>query len=499
MHELQAVSNRNPHAVKVGLSLEIDDLPDESPLKAKVIAHESQFWKKPRPDGHYDADLDTTLALYRAGRGWGGYGPAIRLGRPYTARHVPWYLTPTNTSDDWRHYFANLSSEGLMWSPQIGKTMIAPAPRKTLTVGMATFRDWPGVWATIQGIRINHPECLDRIEIIVIDNDPKGNPAGGEESHSAKVKNLCDRIGAKYEHYTAVAGTAAAKGRIFDLATTQAVVVMDCHVMLPNGVLKRLIDWFDMHPDSKDLYQGPLIGDGGLADIVGTHFNPGWGSLMYGQWAIDPRVAVDEPFEILMHGCGLFACNKHAWPGFHPLLRGFGPEEFHIHQRFRQRGGKCWCVPWLKWCHRFGNPDGKKPPGLHPEERLRGHLITHFDSGQPAVDEIRKHFVDESGMSAERFDAVLNATRSEMNPTPPEPPNWMIRGWNFTQAMSRWVSAGRPMRTQAEIDERLAICQSCDQLRGDQCSKCGCTCVQTNQVINKLALSTEKCPLGKWN
>ncbi|MBS0206644.1 MAG: glycosyltransferase [Planctomycetes bacterium] len=289
----------------------------------------------------------------------------------------------------WRRDYTSLTRAKL--SDQEPSTNNQERPK--LTIGMATFRDWPGVWATIQSIRLNHPECLNEIEFVVVDNDPQGDPNGGERSHSAKCKGLCARAGGKYEHFTAVQGTAAAKGRIFDLATAPAVLVLDCHVILPTGSLRRLIDWFAARPDSKDLYQGPCIGDGGYDDVVGTHFAPYWGSLMYGQWAHDAQgLASGEPFEIPMQGCGLFACNKSAWPGFHKLLRGFGPEEFHIHQRIRRNGGKCYCLPWLRWCHRFGNPAGSSPPGLHPTERLRGHLITHLDTGAPALTEIKKHF-----------------------------------------------------------------------------------------------------------
>jgi hypothetical protein len=282
---------------------------------------------------------------------------------------------------------------------------------------MATLRDWPGVWATIQGLRLNHTECLDDLEIIVVDNDPNGTPySGGESSHSSKCRSLCERIGARYDHYTAIAGTAAAKGRIFELATAPAVLAIDCHVLLPNGVIRRLIDWFDRNPSSKDLWQGPCLGDAGINDIIGTHFAPNWGSLMYGQWAIDPRVFQgDDPFEIDMQGCGLFACRRAAWPGFHPSLRGFGPEEFHIHQRIRMNGGRCYCLPWLRWCHRFGNPDGAALPGMSSADRLRGHIITHLDTGAPDLDQMRRHFVDEThSVTAEQFELILNQTRQEL-------------------------------------------------------------------------------------
>lgn len=98
------------------------------------------------------------------------------------------------------------------------------------------------------------------------------------------------------------------------------------------------------------------------------------------------------------------------------------------------------------------------------------------------------------GLSAltERSDAqTVNAIQ--------EAPSILIRGWNFAAAMARWTLAGMPRRTQAEIDERLAICQACPFLENDHCNKCGCACVEQNRLINKLALATETCPDGKWS
>ena len=77
-------------------------------------------------------------------------------------------------------------------------------------------------------------------------------------------------------------------------------------------------------------------------------------------------------------------------------------------------------------------------------------------------------------------------------------PPLVIRGWNFAQAMTRWSLAGMPRRTQEEIDERLAICQSCEFLQNNHCTKCGCACIEKNRLMNKLALATESCPIGRW-
>ena len=92
----------------------------------------------------------------------------------------------------------------------------------------------------------------------------------------------------------------------------------------------------------------------------------------------------------------------------------------------------------------------------------------------------------------------LTADQVANRVVPSGPLPLVIRGWNFASAMTRWTLAGMPRRTQAEIDERLAICQACPSLQNNHCTKCGCACVEQNRLINKLALATEKCPEGKW-
>jgi hypothetical protein len=97
------------------------------------------------------------------------------------------------------------------------------------------------------------------------------------------------------------------------------------------------------------------------------------------------------------------------------------------------------------------------------------------------------------------LDAPLVDTGEQSQPLPlPKLPPLLIRGWNFSQALARWALAGMPRRSQPEIDERLAICQTCEYLKHQHCQKCGCACVETNRLMNKLALATERCPLGKW-
>ncbi len=69
------------------------------------------------------------------------------------------------------------SREVLESSLEAGPLVLPETPRgepKFLTIGMATHNDYDGCYFTIQAIRMYHPEILDDVEFLVIDNDPGG-------------------------------------------------------------------------------------------------------------------------------------------------------------------------------------------------------------------------------------------------------------------------------------------------------------------------------------
>jgi hypothetical protein len=125
---------------------------------------------------------------------------------------------------------------------------------------------------------------------------------------------------------------------------------------------------------------------------------------MYGAWHLDERgVDPDAPaFEIPMQGMGLFACRRAAWPGLNPDFRGFGGEEGYIHEKFRQRGGKTLCLPFLRWVHRFKRPMGL-PYTNTWEDRVRNYTIGFRELGLPTND-LEHHFREYLGVGpAERI------------------------------------------------------------------------------------------------
>jgi GT2 family glycosyltransferase/Sec-independent protein translocase protein TatA len=238
-----------------------------------------------------------------------------------------------------------------------------------LTIGMATYNDFNGVYFTLQALRLY--QDLRDTELLVIDNF--GCPA---------TKQLVEGWvhGARYVLATEVRGTAAAKDRVFREAHGEAVLCCDSHVLLAPGTVRRLKEYYREHPECPDLLQGPLVYDD--LQTISTHFEPVWRGEMWGIWQTDPRGQdpEGEPFEIPMQGMGLFSCRKDAWPGFNPMFRGFGWEEGYIHEKVRRAGGRCLCLPWLRWTHRFGRLAGIEYP-LTVEEKLRNYVIGHAELG----------------------------------------------------------------------------------------------------------------------
>jgi hypothetical protein len=133
-----------------------------------------------------------------------------------------------------------------------------------------------------------------------------------------------------------------------------------------------------------------------------THFEPVWTKGMYGFWGSDDRAKdpAGPPFEIPMQGLGLFACRKDAWVGFNPRFRGFGGEEGYLHEKFRQRGGKALCIPFLRWLHRFARPGGVPYP-INWHDRIFNYMVGIEELGldpKPMRDHFKEHLGEESGL-----------------------------------------------------------------------------------------------------
>jgi len=263
-----------------------------------------------------------------------------------------------------------------------------------LTIGMPTYNDFDGVYFTIQALRLY--QDLDDTELLVVDNY-------GCEHTQRFVEGWAK---ARYVLATDAVGTAAAKNQVFAEAQGEAVLCCDSHILFAPGAIARLKAYYRQHPDARDLLQGPIVYDD--LQIISTNFDPVWRGQMWGIWATDPR-GVDpegEPFEVWGQGMGVFSCRRSAWPGFHPAFRGFGGEEGYIHEKVRQRGARCLCLPWLRWSHRFGRPAGV-PYSISVVDKCRNYIIGFTELGLD-LEPVRSHFSE--WVSEEQFDALVVET-----------------------------------------------------------------------------------------
>lgn len=256
---------------------------------------------------------------------------------------------------------------------------------KKLTIGSAVYDDFDGVYFSYQSIRLNNQDIWDDLDLLIIDNNPESDQGKATKDFCEKTKHI------RYIPYTEKTSTAV-RNEIFFNAQGEFCMSIDCHVLFEPDTIKKLIKYFEENPDTKDLFHGPMFYDVINGHAPCTHMKPEWRDHMFGTWGVDQRGTDpnNPPFEIPMHGLGVFACRTDAWLKFHPDFSGFGGEEGYIHNKYKRAGRQTWCLPFLRWLHRFQRPAGVKYP-LVLKDRIKNYLIGNVELGLP-IHEIINHF-----------------------------------------------------------------------------------------------------------
>lgn len=306
------------------------------------------------------------------------------------------------------------------WGPDEG---LPTTPK--ITVGMAMWRDFDGVYFTVRALELYHRELAGQLEILVVDNKPEFSldPANREpqvsgETPSERVRNLMAQLpGGRYEMYTDRQGTAAPRDAVFRLARGEIVICIDSHVLLAPGSLARTVEWFDDNPDFHGLVQGPLSYDNGQ---ISTHQDKAWGDGMLGKWALDARYTgpQGEPFDIPLQGLGLFGCRRGDWLGFNPHFAEFGAEEGYIHDKYRREGREVLCLPWLEWGHRFAAVGHHATYPSSMRQRIKNYLHGRLELDQE-IDDVVQHFYGPPpglGRSRDEFEELVAEVWGELTP-----------------------------------------------------------------------------------
>ena len=116
LEHLYGVLKEFPNVEKVGLGLKLDDLPDHYGKKEAVQKWEDQFWKREVKKDIFDADVDTTFALYRPlAKGNAEECKAYRTGGIYQARHLPWYENSLHPEEENVYYEQHIKQGASHW------------------------------------------------------------------------------------------------------------------------------------------------------------------------------------------------------------------------------------------------------------------------------------------------------------------------------------------------------------------------------------------------
>ncbi len=85
---------------------------------------------------------------------------------------------------------------------------------------------------------------------------------------------------------------------------------------------------------------------------------------------------------------------------------------------------------------------------------------------------------------------------------PPKTPNLGRRILTYTQAVAEWIAAGKPERTDEEVQRIFKEhCEKCTwrKKRANICRGCGCRVAAYGMAVtNKIKMATQHCPREKW-
>lgn len=274
-----------------------------------------------------------------------------------------------------------------------------------LTISMATYDDFDGVFFTIQSIRMYHN--IGDVEFVVLDNNHTSE-------HGKAVRHfLKDIPRVKYVEVTKDSGSwTKYLGVQYASKDSDIILGLDCHVMLMPGFFEALFTFWENNPRSLNLLSGPLVYN--RLDACSTHMDPKWRGHDFGTWGDAPELKAGLPFEIPMQGMGCYSFLRRAWQPITDQVSGFGSEEWYMAEHFRRHGGIVVCHPKMKWLHRFGRPVRTFP--LSAEAKIKnyyaGWLDLYGSTQHPKIVEMTAWW-ESQGFSREKVQKLIAPITSE--------------------------------------------------------------------------------------
>jgi glycosyltransferase involved in cell wall biosynthesis len=323
----------------------------------------------------------------------------------------------------------------------------------TVAVGMAHYNDPHGAMFSIQHLRLSTEPVSEYILVDGTRDLPQVTNA---------LRDFGSKTGVTVVDGSHLQGTSQTRNAVFENATADIVICMDCHVLLAPGAIKLVRKYFENPENRKNILSGPMLMDSLRPHSAATHMNSEWRDGMWGTWgtawlspeetpmmvvedtntgncllcplsgSLDYRgdVLDDVPYdgheaillargfapwtelsppgatlEIPGQGLGCFAVWRESWPGFHREASGFGGEELCIHETYRQLGGQAVCLNGFRWWHRFFRESTTKMYPATNWQKVRNYVLWHNQLGL-YLSPLQKEFVP-SHMSQTEWDRLV--------------------------------------------------------------------------------------------
>jgi len=284
----------------------------------------------------------------------------------------------------------------------------------SLTISMATFDDFDGVFFSVQSIRM-HQDLPEETEFLILDNNP-------DSAHGKQLKHFAKDVPGMRVVDVTDRKSSFVKYDAFKLAKGDIILGLDCHVLLQTDFINAMMEYWSRNPNSKNMLTGPLIYDSLKA--TSEQINPVWRGHDFGIWGDNKEgMKSGEPFAIPAQGMGCYSFIRANAPEINQGFRGFGGEEWYMAEKVRRNGGVVVCHPKMGWNHRFNWPIRTFP--LTIEDKLHnyytGWLEIYGNINHPMMVEMTKHWVSQVGEDIVKtaiFKAVLG--NAFMPPTVPQ-------------------------------------------------------------------------------
>ena len=90
---------------KIGLAIDISDLPDYYFIKPQVLRNEARWWSNEVEPNIYEAHTDTTFCLIQKVDQF----ESFRIAGDFTCKHMPWYIDLEKLDEEEKYYLDNCS------------------------------------------------------------------------------------------------------------------------------------------------------------------------------------------------------------------------------------------------------------------------------------------------------------------------------------------------------------------------------------------------------